>query len=79
MLMKKWLCLLMLLLPVLTFAEDELYPAQGENGLYGYINARAEWAIAPQFDGASGFRGDYAVAWMLPDGADPDRYWDLDC
>ena len=77
--MKKWLMILLMLLPMLAFAEDELYSAQGENGLYGYINARAEWAIEPQFDGASGFRGDYAVAWMLPDGADPDRYWDLDC
>lgn len=76
--MKKWLCLLLLLLPVWALGE-ELYPARGDNGLYGYINAEAEWVIAPQFDGASGFRGDYAVAWMLPEGADPERYWDLDC
>ncbi len=77
--MKKLLCLLILLLPVLTFAEDVLYPAMGDNGLIGYINAEAEWIIAPQYDGASGFRGDYAAAWMLPEGADPEKWWDIDC
>ncbi len=77
--MKKLLCLLMLLLPVLAFAEDKLYPAMGDNGLMGYINAEAEWIIAPQFDGAGGFRGDYAAAWMLPEGADPEKWWDIDC
>ena len=77
--MKKLLCLLLFLLPVMALAEDDLYPAKGENGLWGYINAQAEWVIEPRFDGASCFRGDYAVAWMLPEGADPERYWDLDC
>jgi len=71
--------LLLLLLPLTAFAEGELYPARGDNGLYGYINAQAEWVIAPQYDGASGFRGDYAVAWILPEGADPEDWYDLDC
>lgn len=77
--MKKLLYLLICLMPVLAFAEDELYPAKGDNGLYGYINAQAEWTIAPQYDGAGGFRGDYALAWMLPEGADPEEWYDLDC
>ncbi len=77
--MKKWLCLLILLLPLTAFAEEQLYAAMDENGLWGYINAQAEWVVAPQYDGASGFRGDYAAAWMLPEGADPDEWWDVDC
>ena len=78
--MKKWFCLLMiLLLPTGAVAEEELYPAQGENGLMGYINAEAEWIIEPQFDGAGSFRGDYALAYMLPEGADPEEWYDLDC
>lgn len=77
--MKKWLCLLILLLPLTAFAEERLYPAMDETGLWGYINAQAEWVIAPQYDGASGFRGDYAVAWILPEGADPKDWYDLDC
>lgn len=60
-------------------AEEPLYPAMGRNGLYGYINTRAEWVIAPQFDGAGGFRGDYAAAWVLPEGADPEEWCELDC
>ena len=42
--MKKWLCLLILLLPIPAFAE-ELYPAMGDNGLWGYINTDAKWII----------------------------------
>ena len=77
--MKKWLMiLLVLLLPVLAFAEDELYPAQGANGLYGYINARAEWVIAPQFDMAYEFRGDYAVVAVLPEDVNYDDRWEED-
>ena len=77
---RRFLLTLLLLLPALALAENEqLYPAQGENGLMGYINARAEWVIAPQFDGAGSYRGDYAAAWMLPEGADPDEWWDVDC
>ena len=80
--MRKLLITLAALLLCLTFAaaeEETLYPAMGENGLYGYINADAEWVIAPQFDGAGAFRGDYAAAWVLPEGADPEEWYDLDC
>ena len=70
--MKKLLCLLILLLPVTAFAEEQLYPAIDENGLWGYINAQAEWIIAPQFDGAGEFRGDYATVMVYPEGFVPD-------
>ena len=74
--MKKLLYLLVLLLPAMAFAEDALYPAKGDHGLYGYINAEAEWVIAPQFDGASDFRGHYASVSMYLEGyvPDPDNY-----
>lgn len=78
--MKKWLCLLVALFPLLAFAEDKLYPAVGDNGLWGYINAQAEWVIAPQFDGVSEFRGDYAIAIRYPEGFvdDPDDPYDTE-
>ena len=82
--MKKWLlALLMMLMPVVALGED-LYPAKADNGLWGYINAEAEWVIAPQFDGASGFRGEYAAAWMISDDVDRNEWsgydWlDYDC
>ena len=69
--MKKWLCLLILLLPIPAFAE-ELYPAMGDNGLWGYINTDAKWIIEPQYEGASEFRGNYAVILDLPDDLDDD-------
>lgn len=69
--MKKWLCLLILLLPIPAFAE-ELYPAMGDNGLWGYISTDAEWIIEPQYEGASEFRGNYAVILDLPDDLDDD-------
>lgn len=77
--MKKMLICLAVLCLTCAAAEEPLYPAMGKNGLYGYINTRAEWVIAPQFDGAGGFRGDYAAAWVLPEGADPEEWYDLDC
>lgn len=62
------LALLLCCLPFAALAEEEtLYPAKAPNGLWGYINARAEWVIAPQFDGASEFRGDYAVVTVCPE------------
>lgn len=82
--MKKWLLILLaLLMPVVALGED-LYPAKADNGLWGYINAEAEWVIAPQFDGASGFRGEYAAAWMISDDVDRNEWsgydWlDYDC
>lgn len=70
--MKKWLLVLLIMLaPVAALGED-LYPAKGDNGLYGYINAQAEWIIAPQFDGAWEFRGDYATVTVYPEGFVPD-------
>lgn len=70
------LTLLMMCMPLAALAEDTLYPAKSENGLYGYINADAEWVIPPQFDGASDFRGDYASVSMYLEGyvPDPDNY-----
>ena len=76
--MKKWLAMLFLFLPVMAFAEDEIYPAVGENGRVGYINAQAEWVIAPQFDGAGEFRGDYAIVTVLPEGVSYDDSWEED-
>ena len=37
------------------------FPAYDEaTGKWGYIDVNGQWAIAPQYDGASGFRGGYA-------------------
>ena len=77
--MRKWLILLLLLLPLTAAAGEQLYPSMGDNGLWGYINADAEWIIAPQFDDAGAFRGDYAPAWMLPEDVEPEDMWDVDC
>lgn len=79
--MKKLLILTVLLLTCLTAASAEtLYPALGEGGLYGYINAQAEWIIPPQFDWVSAFRGDYALAGMADDAKldDDGIYWGCD-
>lgn len=80
--MRKLLLTLLTMLTLVTaaLADDDLYPARGDNGLYGYINARAEWVIAPQFDGVWAFRGDYAVAVLYPEGFvdDPDNPFDQD-
>lgn len=76
--MKRMLMIVAALLLCLTCAaaEETLYPAMGENGLYGYINAEAAWVIAPQFDGADPFRGDYAVVEVLPGDAEELDDWD---
>lgn len=77
---KLLLVLLLLLLPLTALAEDNArYPAKGENGLYGYINARAEWVIAPQFDWAGDYRGDYALFMDIPEGMTEDEAWDAGC
>lgn len=73
------LAALLLCLPFAAAAEEALYPAMGENGLYGYINAQAAWVIAPQFDWAGEFRGDYAPFADYPDGVEVDSPWDGDC
>ena len=46
---------------------SRLYPAQGENGKWGYIDRVGEWAIPPQYDFALYFRGSYAAAGFMED------------
>ena len=79
--MKRLLILIVLVLTCLTAASAEtLYPALGDGGLYGFINAQAEWVIPPQFDWVSAFRGDYALAGMADDAKldDDGIYWGCD-
>ena len=65
---------IMCLVPVGGWAEssvtevEPLFPACGENGKWGYINREGDFLIQPQFDGASDFRGNYAVIAVYPDG-----------
>ena len=85
--MKKALALLVFmlcLLPLCAAGAEEnaaLYSAQGENGKMGYINRAGEWVIAPQFDFAGDFRGNYASVAIYPADYDPetDDLWDMDC
>lgn len=35
--------------------EIQLYPKEGNNGKFGYVNEKDEWIIAPQFDDAEDF------------------------
>ena len=60
--------LLCLLVPWAGRAEAgrPLYAVPGDNGKWGYIDSLGQWAIAPQFDWAEDFRGDYACASMYP-------------
>jgi len=55
---------LVMAFPAFAGAEEEaLFPACGEQELWGYINAKGEWVIEPQFDSAGDFEcGKYAVA-----------------
>lgn len=79
--MRKMLLMLLLLLLLAPAASGEnLYPARGDNGLYGYINARAEWVIPPQFSWAGMYRGDYAMAGMADEAKldDDGVYWGCD-
>ncbi len=63
-LMLVWVMILCLV-PLGAWAEEEtsepLFPAMGENEKWGYINRSGEFVIAPQFDYAQEFRGNYAV------------------
>ena len=52
------LCLLFACVAAL--AEEPLFPACGEQELWGYINAKGEWVIEPQFDSAGDFENGYA-------------------
>ena len=64
--------MILCLMPVDGWAEEEtsepLFPAMEENGKWGYINQSGEFVIAPQFDYATEFRGNYAVVTIYPDG-----------
>lgn len=42
-------------------AQSFLLPMPDMNGKWGYINSEGQFEIAPQYDHASEFRGDYAV------------------
>ncbi len=51
------------LLCVFAGAEEEtLFPARGENGLWGYINEQNEWVIDARFTYSAYFQGNYASA-----------------
>ena len=41
-------------------AEEPLFPACGGQALWGYINAKGEWVIEPQFESAGDFENGYA-------------------
>ena len=76
--MKKAVALFVFMLCLLSLcaagAEENaaLYSAQGENGKMGYINRAGEWVIAPQFDSAGDFRGNYASVAIYPADYDPE-------
>lgn len=55
-----WLVIL-ILLPLSAIGEEGLFPAKGENGLWGYIDARGNYVIAPQYAGATSFLPNYAA------------------
>ena len=48
--------------------DSARFPAYDEaTGKWGYIDVNGQWAIAPQYDGASGFRGGYARVTLYPE------------
>ncbi len=65
------------------YEADPLFPAREDaSGLWGYIDRTGAWRIAPQFDGAGDFRGNYAPAWLAPQDPAPDSSpsdFDEDC
>ena len=72
--MKKKILVLLLaimLLPVIHGKADTdsaRFPAYDEaTGKWGYIDVNGQWAIAPQYDGASDFRGGYACVTLYPE------------
>ncbi len=55
------------------YEADPLFPAKEDaSGLWGYIDRTGAWRIAPQFNGAGEFRGNYASAWLAPQATVPD-------
>ena len=61
------ICLILLHLTAMAETTN-LYPAEDEYGLYGYINEKGEWVIKPQYEDAEDFCGDYAI--LLKPGQD---------
>lgn len=64
--MRKIIGIVLALLILFSFstssAEDEkLYAAKSENGYWGYINDQGDWIIAPTYDSAMDFRGNYGI------------------
>lgn len=65
-------CVMILcLVPVLSLADHnpaskELFPAEGDNGKWGYVNREGAFVIPPEFDHAFGFRGNYAEVVVFP-------------
>ena len=82
-LMLVWVMILCLL-PLSASAEQglasgELFPAEGENGKWGYVNLEGSFVIPPEFDYSFGFRGNYAEVVVFPEGFAANhrmrRYW----
>ncbi len=72
------LVIILYLVPLLSlaevsFASGELFPAEGENGKWGYVNRDGSFVIQPTFDHAFGFRGNYAEVVVFPDDYFGDR------
>ena len=58
----------LLLLWVNCIAEaNKLYPAQDENDMWGYIDEYGRWIVAPQYEFAGNFTGEYAVVSKMTD------------
>ena len=52
---------LLMVFPAFAGAEEEaLFRARDEQELWGYINAKGEWVIEPQFESAGDFENGYA-------------------
>ena len=59
------LVMMLCLMPLMSLAEHnlasrEFFPAEGENGNWGYVDREGTFVIQPAFDHAFGFRGNYA-------------------
>ena len=69
--------MILCLWPLLSMAEGEasggLFPAEDENGKWGYVNEDGEFVIPAQFDHAFGFRGGYAEIVVFPEEYTGDR------
>ena len=63
--------MILCLVPVLSLAEQalaskDLFPAEGENGKWGYVDRDGAFVIQPMFDHAFGFRGNYVEVVVFP-------------